>query len=147
MSESAQIDFDKLAKEIAVCEFAVGEPAPAAVAAVVRKTVVAALGTARGSAPLKLDAVREICRGAMKGLLQIDKPLAEPAAAILAQLALVAEERGIDLQEMLTRAVEGIASASDRLPEESEIRVALEAQFLGVGELFDSLRAQAKKLP
>ena len=135
-----EYDFEKLAKEIVV-EKLKDAPDPSALAAeVVHKIAVAGLhGTSARQEPRVT--VAAACRGVMAGVLLIEKDLPKTAVALLAQMALIAQEANLDPAECMTWAMEGIAPIVKLAPggAADDVGAAIEENFMGAGSVFQDL--------
>lgn len=143
-----QFNFGKLTKEIIVSRLKETADAPAIAAEIVKRTIVAGVQATRASAtPQEAhQTVVEVARGAMTGLMLIDKDLAASAIAILSRLAEAANEIHADPQELLTWALEGFAKVTPAMQRDVvyKMRTEIDRTYLGVGELFDKLVSKAK---
>lgn len=143
-----QFNFGKLTKEIIASRLKDAADAPAIAAEVVKRTIVAGVTATRNSAtPQEAhQTVVEVARGAMLGLMLIDKDLIASAKAILGRLAEAADEIHADPQELLTWALEGIAKATPAMQRDVvyQMRTEIDRAYMGVGEIFDKLCAKAK---
>ncbi|HXT01047.1 MAG TPA: hypothetical protein VN915_10255 [Elusimicrobiota bacterium] len=140
-----EYDFEKLAKEIVVAKLKdVADPAAVA-GEVVHKIAVSALkGTqARQEPRVTISAA---CRGVMSGMVLIEKDLPGTAVALIAQMALIAQESNLDPAECMTWAMEGIAPVVMVAPAGTSDAVgeAIEERFMGAREAFlNILKASA----
>lgn len=121
--------------------------APAIAAEIARKTLVSGVRATQAAGQSPQDAVREVCKGTMAGLLLIEKDLPAGAVRVLQCIAETAQELHLDPSEMMTWAMEGIAAITPVLSHERRyaIRAAIEEAFLGAGEIFDGLCSRAGK--
>lgn len=132
-------DFEQLAKDIvlATLKDTPNADVPAAAAEAVRKIVVSAV-TSTGAKQDPRRTVTDACRGALGALLLLEKELPPAVVAILTETANIANEVHIDPAEMMTWALEGSAAVCHMAggPVESAAQEAIEAQFMGAGEVF-----------
>lgn len=139
-----EYDFEKLAKEIVV-EKLKNASDPAAVAGeVVHKIALSALkSTAKVQEPRVT--VAAACRGAMAGMVLIEKDLPKTAVALISQMAAIAQETGLDPAECMTWAMEGIAPVVKVAPAGSADAVgdAIEERFMGAREAFQAVLKSA----
>ncbi|HEX4047948.1 MAG TPA: hypothetical protein VH309_08950 [Elusimicrobiota bacterium] len=135
-----EYDFEKLAKEIVVQKLKDAPDSPALAAEVVRKLVVSGLAGSRAAQEPRVT-VAAACRGAMSGMLLIEKDLPKTAVALLGQMAVVAQESNLDPAECMTWAMEGIAPVVKLAPAGSPdaVRDAIEETFMGAGAVFDDI--------
>ena len=135
-----EYDFEKLSKEIVVERLKVAEDAPSLAAEVARKIAVSAVASTRATQDPRLT-VAAACRGAMQGILLLEKDLPKTAVALLAQMAHVAEETNLDPADCMTWAMEGIASVCRFGPHGTgdAVSAAIEERFMGVGQVFETL--------
>ena len=139
-----EYDFEKLAKEIVV-EKLKNAPDPAAVAGeVVHKIALAAL-KATGTRQEPRVTIAAACRGAMAGMVLIEQDLPKTAVALVAQMAQVAQESGLDPAECMTWAMEGIAPVVKVAPAGSADAVgdAIEERFMGARDAFQAVLKSA----
>lgn len=142
MTESAdQFNFGKLTKEMIAGRLKEAADAPRVAAEVVKRTIVAGVRATQASTT-KQDPQRtvvEVCRGAMTGLMLIDKDLVAGALAILGRLAEAAQELGLDPQELLTWALQGFAKLAPAAPRDViyKMRLEIDKAYMGAGDLFD----------
>jgi hypothetical protein len=135
-----EFDFERLAKEIVV-EKMKDAPDPSALAAeVVHKIAVSGLNGTRARQEPRLT-VAAACRGVMAGMLLIEKDLPKTAVALLAQMALIAQEASLDPAECMTWAMEGIAPIVKLAPggAADAVEAAIEENFMGAGAVFQGL--------
>ena len=93
-------------------------------------------GTSARQAPR--DSVIAVCRGLMSGMLLLEKDLPATAVAILSQMSVVATETHQDPAELMTWAMEGIASIAKLAGRHTceAIEHAIDAAFMGAGQVF-----------
>ena len=135
-----EYDFEKLAREIVIGKLKDAPDPPALAAEVVRKIAVTGLaGTSARQEPR--ITVAAACRGAMAGMLLHEQDLAKTAVALLAQMAVIAQEAHLDPGECMTWAMEGIAPVVKLAPDGAAAAVgaAIEESFMGAGEVFEGL--------
>ncbi len=77
----------------------------------------------------------------MGGMVLIEKDLPRTAVALLRQMATVAQETNLDPAECMTWAMEGIAPVVKVAPggAADSVRAAIEENFMGAGEVFESI--------
>ena len=128
-------DLEKLAKEF-VLERLKSVADPYALAGDIARKI--AVAGARSSSEPRA-AVSAACRGVIGGMLILEKNLPKTAVALLAQMAVVAQEAHLDPGDCMTWAMEGIAPVCKLAPNDmgSEVRAALEAAFMGAGDIFE----------
>lgn len=132
-------DFEQMAKDIVMATLKPLPPEelPAAAAQVVRKIIVSGVTSTQAKQdPHKT--VTDACRGALGGLLLIERELPASAVAVLAETANIANELNLDPVEMMTWSIEGIAAVCHMAgaPVESAVQDAIEAKFMGAGAVF-----------
>lgn len=135
-----EYDFEKLGKAIVVSRFKdLQDPYPAA-GEVARKIAVSAVAGTRGKQDPRVTVVAT-CRGVMAGMLLLELDLAKTAVSILVQMGTLAQEAGLDPGECMTWAMEGMADVCKvaQGQEADAVSSAIERQFMGAGQVFDSL--------
>lgn len=146
MGESERLDLGRLAKEIVASRLKGVADAPTVAAEIVKKTIVAGVQAtkARGEDPHLT--VQDVVQGALHGLILIEGDVIAATVAIMGRLSEAAQEVHIDPQELLTWALEGAAKLTPVVDRDVmyRIRVAIEKQYMGVGEVFDKLCAKEK---
>ncbi len=138
-----ELRIHQLTKEMVAEELRqLGDPCAAA-AAVVRRTVFAALkNRPQGTADVRV--LEDSVKGAMTALLLADQSLARGGMLVLAAVVEVASEAQMDPTEAMRAALLGLADLRrfvdpDRI---EELRLAIEAKYMGAGEVFvEYLRA------
>ena len=135
-----EYDFEKLAKEIVVAKLKDAADPAALAAEIVRKIAVSGLAGTRGRQEPRVT-VAAACRGVMSGMLLIEKDLPKTAVALLAQMALIAQEANLDPAECMTWAMEGIAPIVKMAPgvATDAVGAAIEENFMGAGAVFEGL--------
>lgn len=128
----------QLTKEMVAEELRLlGDPCAAA-AAVVRKTLMAALqGTAPGDTP-PTRVIEDAVKGAMTALLLADHSMTRGAILILEAVMDSASKRDLDPTESMRAALKGLADLR-RFVDPSridDIRLEIEAHYMGAGEVF-----------
>ena len=133
-----EYDFEKLAKEIVMEKLKDAADPPALAAEVAHQIAVSGLASTRGRQEPRVT-VTAACRGVMTGMLLIEKDLPKTAVALLAQMALIAQEANLDPAECMTWAMEGIAPVVKLAPGGSAdaVGAAIAENFMGVGEVFE----------
>ena len=130
-------NLEKLAQQIVIERLEGVADAPEGAGLIARKIVTQAVtGTiARQSPRLSVTAV---CRGLMSGMLILQKDLPLTAVAILNQMSVVSLETHQDPAEMMTWAMEGIASVVTLTgePVRAAVETAIETAFMGAGTVF-----------
>ena len=135
-----EYDFEKLAKEIVVAKLKDAADAPALAAEVAHKIAVTGLaGTSARQEPR--TTVAAACRGVMSGMMLIEKDLPKTAVALLAQMALIAQEANLDPADCMTWAMEGIAPVVKLAPAGAAdaVGAAIEESFMGAGGVFEGI--------
>jgi hypothetical protein len=137
---SMEYDFEKLGKEIVVERFKDLENPYALAGEAARKIAVAAVTSTRNRQDPHITVV-SACRGVMGGMMLLEKDLAKTAVTLLLQMAAVAQEANLDPADCMTWAMEGIAPVVKLAPGCSIdlVRAAIEEQFMGTGEVFESI--------
>lgn len=87
------------------------------------------------------EIVREVCHGAMKGMLLSDLDITQGAVVLIGSMAEVAQEIHVDPAELLTWSLEGVARLAAGVPREkmNEVAQAIDAKFMGTAEIFRDL--------
>ena len=132
-----EYDLEKLSKEIVVERLKDAEDPHQLAAEVARKIAISAVASTRTQQDPHMT-VAAACRGVMQGILLLEKDLPKTAVALLAQMALVAEETNLDPAECMTWAMEGIAPIC-RLAAHGTgeaVGAAIEERFMGAGHVF-----------
>ncbi|MFH1723591.1 MAG: hypothetical protein ABII00_03100 [Elusimicrobiota bacterium] len=108
-------------------------------AEVVRGTVIARLKGHRLSNYEIQEAVMEVCRGAVAGLVLMECPMGRGAAAILRGAMDASSAAGVDAELVEIAAIKGLADARRFVSEEtlSQMRARLDAARVEAGQLFD----------
>lgn len=128
----------QLTKEMVAEELRIlGDPCAAA-AAVVRKTLMAALqGAAPGdTAPSRV--IEDAVRGAMTALLLADHSMTRGSILVLEAVMDTASKRDLDPTDSMRAALKGLADLR-RFVDPSrvdDIRLEIEAHYMGAGEVF-----------
>ncbi len=133
-----EYDIEKIGKEIVVGRFReLNDPYTLAGEAA-RKIAVAAVISIRGRQEPRVT-VAATCRGVLAGMLLIDKDLVSTVIAVLSQMATIAQDANLDPADCMIWAMEGIVPivkmSSDSTGD--KVRDAIEANFMGAGEVFD----------
>ena len=128
----------QLTKEMVAEELRLlGDPCAAA-AAVVRKTLMAALqGAAPGDTP-PARVIEDAVKGAMTALLLADHSMTRGAILILEAVMDTASKRDLDPTDSMRAALKGLADLR-RFVDPSridDIRLEIEAHYMGAGEVF-----------
>ncbi|MBI4376355.1 MAG: hypothetical protein HY549_07890 [Elusimicrobia bacterium] len=135
----------QLTKEL-VAEKLRSLPDPCATTAeLVRKTLLLALKDADLATQERL--AQETCQGAITALLLAQQNLSRGAVKLLEQVADVANDLQLEPAVLMIGAMRGIADLRRFVPPEElfELRKALEARFIGVGEVFATILLQQEK--
>ena len=84
------------------------------------------------------EIVREVCHGAMKGMLMADLDISKGAVVLIGSMAEVAQEIHVDPAELLTWSLEGVARLAAGIPLEkiNEVGQTIDAKFMGTAEIF-----------
>lgn len=132
-------DFEQMAKDIVTDRLKSVAPdeVPSVSADIVRDIVVSGVASTGAKQDPRMT-VSGTCRGAMGGLLLLEKDLPSAAVAILAESAAIANETGLDPGDMMTWAIEGIAPVARMAGSnvEGAVQEAIEAKYMGAGEAF-----------
>jgi hypothetical protein len=115
---------------------------PCAVAArILEDALTSALRNAKGFGPGEKEMVSEACHGAMIGILLRHQDLSHGAVQVLRAACAAAQALSLDPTEFMTLAIEGLARIRNVAPPEQlhEMIYALEAEFMGAGEVFREL--------
>lgn len=143
-------NFGALTKEMIMSRLKGAEDAPAVAAGIVKQTILAGVPTAKAAGQNPKESVEQICFGAMRGLLLVEKDLPRGAILILREMAEVSQQVGIDPSELMTWTMDGIARITPMTSAQvrEEIRGLIEQDYMGAGEVFISFcekyRAQTK---
>ncbi|MBI5882508.1 MAG: hypothetical protein HZB91_05325 [Elusimicrobia bacterium] len=132
-----QYDFEPLSREIVVNRLKDSPDPYAAAAKTARDIIIPALkSTLPGQRP-KVTTI-QVCRGIITGILAINKSVPETAVAILQMTAEIAHEGNIEPGELMTWAMEGIASVMNLAGRDVSwaVESAIESQFTGAGAVF-----------
>lgn len=134
-------NFAELTKNMITSRLKESADAPTMAAEIAKTTIISGVKSIRGSRQDAMEAVRQICFGAMSGLLLIEKDLPLGTIKILQSLTDVSQELQIEPSELMTGAMESVARVSRLVSAETrwKIREALEENFNGTGEVFDKL--------
>ncbi|MFA6319093.1 MAG: hypothetical protein WC943_16905 [Elusimicrobiota bacterium] len=135
-----QYDFEPLAREIVVNRLADAPAFAAAAAKTARDIILPALKATLPSQQAKITTF-QVCRGIMTGIIALDKAPCETCVAILAMTAEIAQEGNLAPADLMTWAMEGIASIValfDRHDAE-KVETAIESRFAGAGYVFAEL--------
>jgi len=135
-----EYDFEKLAKEIVVSRLKDAADAPAVAGEVVHKIAVTAVTSTRDRQDPRTT-VSAACRGVMGGMTILEKDLPSTAVVLLSQMAVVAQETGLDPADCMTWAMEGMAPIVKLAHGDVQeaVRAAIEEKFMGAGEVFRGL--------
>ncbi len=142
-----QYNLGELTKEMVASRLKSLEDAPAVAAEIVKKTIVAGVQGTRHAGQSPQVSVQQICRGAVAGLLLIDKDLPKSAVCMLDKMAEASQEIQLAPEDLMTWAMEGIASMANVIPldVQGRIRDAINDKYMGAGEVFEKLCLQHKK--
>jgi hypothetical protein len=148
MSAPGTPDCEKLTREVVTRRLknTPAEAAAAAAAEIAQKAIVERLPVQSQRHDPHLT-VTGACRGVMSGMLLIDKDLILTSVELVKSMAPIAQETRLDPADMMTWAMEAIAAISLMGPPDlgTNIREALEQNFMGTGEVFGELLAKAAK--
>lgn len=135
-----EYDFEKLAKEIVVAKLKDAADPSAVAGEIVHKIAVSALKATDGRQEPRVT-IAAACRGVMGGMVLIEKDLPKTAVALLAQMAVTAQESNLDPAECMTWAMEGIAPVVKVAPAGSAdaVAAAIEERFMGAREAFQRI--------
>lgn len=136
-----QYNFGQLTKEMIVNRLRDASNAPEAAAEIAKKTIIAGVKSTQAAGQSPKETVKEICYGAMSGLLLIEKNLPQAAVFILRDMAEISNELRLDPSELMTWAMGGIAKIAAVVPREAsyDIRAKIDEEYQGVGEVFGKL--------
>jgi hypothetical protein len=145
MAESAEYDFEKLAREITASRLKEVVQAPAAAAEIASRIIVSGIASTKQRQNPRLT-VLGVCRGVISGMLLGEKDLVATSVEILKKMAHLAQETHQDPADMMTWAMEGIAGVVVIAGPDIKllVREALENNFMGTGEIFGELCAKAE---
>lgn len=140
MEQAAEYDFEKLAREIVVSRLGSLAKAPEAAAEIAKKIIVAGVRSTKVRQDPRLT-VSLVCRGVLSGMLVLDKDLGETAVRVLREIPLIAHEVPLDPGDLMTWAMEGIASVAHLAGQDArlDIQGRIEESFLGAGAVFARL--------
>ncbi|HAM35991.1 MAG TPA: hypothetical protein DEB40_11045 [Elusimicrobia bacterium] len=146
MASVESYDFEKLAREITLAR--ISEVAASAdVAAEIADKVIASgvLSTRQRQEPRVTIAA--VCRGVAGGLLLSERELVIPSIGLLKSMAQLAQEINLDPADVMTWAMEGIASVAVMGPPNLEfaVREAIDENFMGAGAIFGDLCRKARE--
>jgi hypothetical protein len=144
-----ELRIHQLTKEMVAEELrALGDPCAAA-AAVVKKTLTAALQSAPEGTAKELI-VEDAVKGAMTALLLAEQSLARGGLMVLEAVLDVTAAENLDPTESMRAALRALADLR-RFVEPArvdDVRIAIEAKYMGAGEVFaEYLRAPRADLP
>jgi len=144
MAGKEEFDFEKLACEITVSQLKGIGHAPNVAAGIAGNMIVAGVASTRERQEPRLT-VTGVCRGVLSGMRSIEGDLAATAVEILHSMAHLAQEVQQDPDDMRTWAMDAIVmvAASGQPDLKEKLRVALEADFMGAGDIFTALCAKA----
>lgn len=144
-----KFNFGQLTKEIVVSRLPEISTAPDVAAEIAKKTIVSGVRGTASSGQSAQETVEQICLGAMKGLLLIEKDLPRGATQILQRMAEAANDLHLDPNDLMTWAMRGIAGIAPLVSSDVQwkIREQIEASFQGAGEVFSKLCAEAQAKP
>ena len=144
-----KFNFGQLTKEIIVSRLQDIATAPDVAAEIAKKTIVSGVRGTAGSGQSPQETVEQICLGAMRGLLLIEKDLPRGAGQILKRMSEAATELHVDPNDLMTWAMRGIAGIAPMISDEIQwkIREQIEEDFQGAGEVFSRLCVEAKSKP
>lgn len=134
----------QLTKEMVVGQLRTLQDPTRLAAETVRGAMVARLKGHRLSNYEIQEAVSEICRGGIAGMILMECPMGRCAARILMSAEAAAKEAGLDRELVLVAAVRGVADArrfvtSDVL---REMRSRMTAVWAGASEVFDQFNSR-----
>lgn len=144
-----ELRIHQLTKEMVAEELRIlGDPCAAA-AAVVRKTLAAALQSApEGTPPERI--VEDAVKGAMTALLLAEQSLARGGILVLDAVLDVASKANLDPTECMRAALRALADLRRFVDPAriDDVRLAIEAKYMGAGEVFvEYLSAPRTDLP
>jgi hypothetical protein len=135
-----EYDFEKLAKAIVVDRLRGVADAHALAAEIAHKIAVAGFAGTTGRQEPRVT-LTAACRGVMSGMLLIEKDLPKTAVALLAKMAVIAQESSLDPADCMTWAMEGIAPIVKMGPPGTSdaVGTAIEQNFMGAGQVFEGM--------
>lgn len=144
-----ELRISQLTKEMVAEELRIlGDPCAAA-AAVVKKTLTAALQSAPAGTPPE-TIIEDAVKGAMTALLLAEQSLARGGLLVLDAVLDVSAQANLDPTESMRAAMRALADLR-RFVDPSridDVRLAIESKYMGAGEVFaEFLRAPRKDLP
>ncbi|MBI4385970.1 MAG: hypothetical protein HY551_01180 [Elusimicrobia bacterium] len=138
---SDKFNLSQLTQEIISSQLKGSPDAPSMAAEIAKKTIVAGVRGTQTSGQIPQETVEQICLGAMKGLLLLEKDLPKAAVHILNRMAEASSELHMDPEEMMTWAMRGISRITPLVSTDIRwnIQRAIEDQYMGAGEVFARL--------
>ncbi|MBI4677902.1 MAG: hypothetical protein HY748_10000 [Elusimicrobia bacterium] len=135
-----QYDFEPLSREIVVNRLRDADDPCRAAAKTARDIILPALKATLPAQEPRITAY-QVCRGVTTGILAISKDVPETALAILEMTAEIAAEGSLEPADLMTWAMEGIASVMYLAGPEirSAVHSAIEGRFMGAGAIFSDL--------
>ncbi|MBI5625176.1 MAG: hypothetical protein HY924_15470 [Elusimicrobia bacterium] len=136
----AQFDFEPLAREIVFNRLADDPDFAGSAAKTARDIILPALKASLPSQEPRITAF-QVCRGILAAVLALDKPARETCLAVLEVTAGIAEEGGLEPADLMTWAMEGMASVLSLQDQHTEdlVHLAIEKRFFGAGDVFAEL--------
>ncbi|MBI5210983.1 MAG: hypothetical protein HY927_13520 [Elusimicrobia bacterium] len=133
-------DFETLSREIVVSRLRDAEDHPAAAAKTARDIILPALRSTFPSQAPRLTTI-QVCRGIVTGSFFIDKDIAATVIAVLEMTAEIAHEGNLEPSEIMTWAMEGVASVMAVVGANTQyaVQTAIEERFMGAGAIFGEL--------
>jgi hypothetical protein len=139
-------DFDKLTREMVVATLRNSEKAPQQAAQMAATTITSGVLSTRARQDPRLTVIG-VCRGAMSGILLIEKDMIVTAVELLRSMGNLSHSTSLDPGDLMTWAMEGIASVMPMAAPDLKTRVqeAIEENFMGAGSVFAGICAKAGK--
>lgn len=136
-----QFKIGQLTKELVAAELRGGPGSTLRAAQAVRKTLAVALRSLPAGDRAAGLVIAEAVRGALQAFLLADLGVAQGGVAILREMVQLASDLDHDVTEVLTSALQGIASLKRLAPpgEMDRIRLDIDAEFHGIGETFSAI--------
>ncbi|MDD5656775.1 MAG: hypothetical protein PHF00_05915 [Elusimicrobia bacterium] len=137
MSGQDGYDFEKLTREMVAAKAA---KSPATAAEIAVRTIISGVPSTRERQDPRLTVVG-VCRGAMSGMLLLEGDLVATAVELLRAMGQLSLTAHLDPADLMTWAMEGVASVVGMGAPilKSQVRDAIESNFMGAGEVFDGL--------
>lgn len=140
-------EFEKLAHDMTLARVTKEEPqykSRETSAEILRELVFLAITHTRVKQDPRLT-LKGIFRGIMQAMFALDKDLPETSVRLLQEIPNLSDRLVIEFSDLMTWAMEGIASLSGPLGRENcrKIRTKIDENFMGAGGVFDKLCAES----